>query len=131
MPIKLKVALPGFNVLTETNPRNIVYDSTASHLKTVQSGKIVKTVNASSIVSETIDHKIGIIPMVMGFFRESAGQKWFIAMGQAPDVTLSRPLSDFNVSIGVTETKIIFYFINNAAGQKTIEVQYEIFSEGI
>lgn len=128
----IKITKAGFNVLTENDPRNFIFDSTLNHLKTAGSGTIVKTIAANSIGSETVAHGLGILPLVTGYFRDTVTNngRWYITMSQPVDVVLSRPLAEINVSHSIDTTNIYFYFINDYAVSHEIELKYEFFYEG-
>lgn len=64
----IKVAKPGFNVLTEQNPNNLVYSSKYDTLKYHVSGSISLVVNGAD-AETTITHGLGYIPFFIAFFK--------------------------------------------------------------
>jgi hypothetical protein len=127
---KIIVSKATFNALTETDPRNLIFSSDLNSLKTAGSGTIQKTLSGNSSTSETVAHGLSISPLVLGYFRNTANSNWFIIMSQPAAEILSRPLIDLNVSVEVDTTNLKFYFFNDNASSRTIELQYEFFYEG-
>ena len=130
MTQKIVISKAGFNVLTETDPRNLILDSALNNLKTATSGTISKTLSGGTNTSQAVTHGLGILPLVLGFFRQSGQSEWFITMSAAYLVMFSRPLIDLNVAITVDLTYVTFFFTNDNVASRTIELQYEILYEG-
>jgi len=131
MAQKIVISKSGYNALTETEPRNLIFNSSLNHLKTANSGTITKTLAGGANTSQNVAHGLSVLPLVIGFFRQSGQAEWYITMSAAAAVIFSRPLIDLNVAVGVDATNITFYFINDNAAQRTIELQYEFLYEGI
>ncbi len=132
MVFQLKISKPTYNALTETDPRNLVFDASLNHLKTVSYGSFEREVNSGyeeDYVTVSITHGLGIKPMVIGYFRDTATNNWKITMTQIAPVIPCR--SQFNVEVYVDSTYVKFRIQNYSGSTKTIEVQYEIFYEGI
>lgn len=130
MAIKIIITKAGYNALTETDPRNLIFDSSLNYLKTAGSGSITKTLSGNSTDSQSVAHGLGYYPLVSGFYRNTSDGNWFIIMSTPAATVLSRPLTDLNVGVGVTTSNLVFYFINDNASSREIEVQYEYFYEG-
>lgn len=130
MTQKLAVVKPGYNVLTEDNPKNFIFDSDLNHLKTSSSGKFRRTVAAGNSTTVTVGHFLTYKPLAIAYFRSTANDNWFITMTQV-EATNSRAGINCNVELYV-DTSNIYFKINNYDGSNsfTIEVKYEIFYEG-
>ena len=130
MATALKITKPTFNVLTEGSAKNFIFDSSLNHLKTAGSGIISKTVGAGGILSQSVAHGLAVKPMVVGYWRDTADTKWYITMSQPITATLSRQVTDLNVSHTVDATNIVFYFHNDNGSSHTIQLKYEFLYEG-
>jgi len=131
MAYELKITKSGYNVLTETNPKNFIFDSSLNHLKTVSYGSFQQTVSAwgNSVVS--IYHGLGYKPLAMAYFRNTLNNNYFITMGQVNPETDSRVGISYNVELYLTDNYLYFGLYNFTSGSITFEVKYEIFYEGI
>ena len=130
MAIVIKITKPTYNVLTETNPRNFIFDSTLNHLKTSSSGSFERTVTAGNSTTVYIAHGLGYKPLVLAYFRSTTNSNWFITMTQI-EPTNSRRGINCNVELYIDSTNVYFKINNyDASVTFTIEVQYEIFFEG-
>jgi hypothetical protein len=130
MAIVIKITKPTYNVLTATDPRQFIFDSTLNHLKTSGSGSFTRTVTAGNSTVVAVAHGLGYKPLVLSYFRSTANSNWFISMTQI-EPTNSRLGLNCNVELYV-DTTYVYFKINNYDGSSsfTIEVQYEIFFEG-
>ena len=130
MAIVIKITKPTYNVLTETDSRNFIFDSTLNHIKTSGYGSFQRTVNHGASTIVMVAHGLGYKPLVLAYFRSTANSNWFISMAQL-EPTNGRVLIYFNVELYVDST-YVYFVINNyhASNNYTIEVQYEIFYEG-
>jgi hypothetical protein len=61
MAYKLRISKSGYNVLTETNLNNIIFDSDYNTLKYHSSGSVNLTASGSD-VSTSIAHNLGYVP---------------------------------------------------------------------
>lgn len=129
MSYEIIVSKKGYNVLTETNPKNFILDSRLNHLKTAVPGTMQIVVNASSTNTDSVVHGLGINPLVIAYFNDSADSKWRVPVSQ-PDVTNIRYGTSLNVEVYITDTRVYFKAINRYGTQKTVNIQYEIFYEG-
>lgn len=126
----VRITKAGFNVLTETDPKNMIFDSTVNHAKTAQDGSFTQAVSSFSNTEVTVNHSLGIRPLALAYWRNTANSDWFIPMS-TPEVTTTRlSTGSLNVEIYVTTTQVKFNLINESGSSKTFEVQYEIFYEG-
>lgn len=131
MSYTIRISKEGYNVLTETNPRNLIFDGSLNHLKTAFSGTISKTLNGNTAISQSVTHGLSVLPLVIGFFRQSGQSRWYITMSAAKATIFKRPLIDLNVGTAVDATKVTFFFINDNSSSRTIELQYEVLYEGV
>lgn len=74
--MKIKSVKPGFNVLTETDPRNINLDSdlfeAVMRIQTAGQGSVNLAAGAGSVATVTINHALGYPP----FFQLFCRWKW-------------------------------------------------------
>ena len=86
--MKIKVAKPGFNVLTETDPDNLIYSSDYDTLKYHASGSVnVKPLGSS--LEATVAHGLGYIPYFTAYvdnFAGPAGVNYHMCPGKFDDV---------------------------------------------
>jgi len=126
----LKIAKPGFNSLTETNPKNLIFDSSLNHLKNKIAGSFTQTIAAGGNYTETVAHGLGSVhPLCMAYFRDTSTNNWLIALTEFGVNSSDRKSTEFSVEIFTDTTNVKIKVINNFATSKTIEVQYEIFYE--
>lgn len=132
MPYGIRISKAGYDVIQETDPKNMIFDSDLNHLKTAGSGTLTKTLSASSSSITEVNHTLGVRPLVLAYFHKATINKWYICMAQPGGVgTSSRNYELFNVEVYVTTTKITFNFINNSASLSVdLELKYEYFYEG-
>jgi len=129
MAIVGKITKSTFNVLTESDPKNFIFDSSLNHIKTSGSGNFQRTVTAGNSTVVSVAHGLGYKPLVLAYFRSTANNNWFISVAQI-EPTNARLNINFNVELYV-DTTYVYFKINNYSGVTyTIEVQYEIFFEG-
>lgn len=123
MGYKLAISKKGYDVLTETDAKNFIFDSTLNHLKTAAGGNFQQT--GSDTV--TVAHGLGYRPLVVAYFFDTSDTtKYYIALSGAPSVSPARESAPANVSVYVDTTYVYF----KVSSTITIEVQYEIFYEG-
>lgn len=130
MSYGIRISKAGYDVVQETDPKNMIFDSDYNHLKTAGSGTLTKTVGASSSSTTTVNHSLGVRPLVLAYFHKDGVNKWYICMAQ-PETTQTRQYEQFNVEVYVSTTQIIFNFINSSVGSSVdFELKYEYFYEG-
>lgn len=65
---KLNISKPGFNVLTETDPNNLIFSSDYNTLKYYLSGSItVNGVDDGTLYTQTVAHNLGYIPFFTAY----------------------------------------------------------------
>lgn len=71
MTEKIVISKPGFNVLTETDPNNIIFSSDFNTLKYYASGTVtVNWVDDGTVYTVQVVHNLGYIPFFIAFVRE-------------------------------------------------------------
>lgn len=127
---KILIAKPGFEA-TDPNldDKNKVFDSDLNHLKTAHSDSFTRSLVAYDDLELYYVHGLAYKPMAMAYFRDTANDKWFIAVSD-PSALNPRVNVPFNVGIYCDATKVYFRVLNNDTARE-IEVKYEIFYEGI
>ena len=112
----IRVALPGYNALTDTNPDHFALygDEDWVLIKEKMNGYV--NIQPSSNVH--IVHSLGYIPMVFVYGREASGT-WTLILGDS---------SDSAGHIELTSTDLIIY---NGSGVKAIPFIYYIFYDQI
>lgn len=71
MSNKIKIAKPGYNVLTETNPDNLIFSSDYNTLKYYLSGSItVNWTDDGNLYTQTVAHNLGYIPFFIAFIQD-------------------------------------------------------------
>lgn len=83
MAQKFIISKPGFNVLTETDPDNLIFSSDYGSLMYYASGAVVVT-PAGTSAEAVVAHGLGYIPYFLAYIDRFAGP----------------PLSDFNMCPG-------------------------------
>ncbi len=130
----VKITKSTFNVLSETDPRNFVFDSTLNHLKTGQSGSITVTSAGTDIAGiswGTVTHNLSYRPLVVAYFQDSGTPGlWYQTMAYSSGLA-TRLSSDLNVGQEVGTDSVIFSATSQAgtSGWST-DTMYEIFYEG-
>ncbi len=76
MSNKIIVSKSGFNVLTETDPNNLVYSSAYNTLKYFLSGSLTCVVNVSAntpySITNSVAHNLGYLPFYLTFANQPA-----------------------------------------------------------
>lgn len=130
MSQKIVISKVGYNVLTETDPNNLIFSSDFNHLKNKLFGSFTQTISAGSSYTETIAHGLGSVhPLCMAYFRDTSTSNWLIALTEFGVNFSDRKSTEFSVEIYTDTTNVYIKARNNYASSKTIEVQYEIFYE--
>jgi len=128
MALVVKISKPGFDVLGESDPNNLIFDGEINHLKTSEGDSYTQTVSAFGNSTKTITHSLGYKPLAMAYFRDTSNNNWYIANSDPEDLG-GRYVSS-NCSLYVDDTFVYMKLDNNSASSKEYEVRYEIFYEG-
>lgn len=130
MAFQLKISKPDNNVLTTTDPKNLIFDASLNHLKTALYGSFQRTVDSGyDKTTVSVEHGLGGKPLAVAYFRDTSTGDWQIAFTQIAAVLPCR--SNFNCEISVDSTYVKFMVSNYSGSTKTFEVKYEIFYEGV
>lgn len=121
------ISKPGFDVY-DPDPRNLIFHSDRNHLKTAASGSFQKVFGSSGVQSQIISHSLGYRPLVLSYFKNVADGRYLICYADAPS-SYYRLSGNVNVSFRVSTTQVIFSLESSSA--LTVEVEYEIFYEGL
>jgi len=120
MAYKIKVSKSSYNVLTETNPNNLIFDSAKNTFKIIASGSLInQTVNANP-KTFTFTHSQSSIPAVYAFAKFPDG---YVALPNETNY-------DFNTytwwKVTVDSTNVNFIFYKNG-GNYNVNIKYYIF----
>lgn len=126
----IKIAKPGFNVETEDDPNNLVFDSRLNHLKNKLAGSFTQTVANGATYTKTVAHGLtGKHPLCMAYFRDTSASNWYITMSTYVTPFLNRKSIGLHVEIYSDTTNVYIKVRNSSGSSKEVEVQYEIFYE--
>lgn len=128
MAYKFKISKSGYNVLTETNPDNLIYSSDYDTLKYYSSGNVTLEVNAGEDEKETsITHSLGYIPVFIAYLELD----FSVGSGYWSQVPYN--FEDFstrvNISASADTTKLYFgaYNTNDVFASIDLNFHYKIF----
>ena len=116
---RFRVAKSGYNVLTETDDRNIIFDSSFNIFKIYQTGTVSITVSGNQETTASITHSLGYEPMVLWAFEgdevmPGSSDQTIVSNDQVKIKSLVR------CTITTTQATWHFYNAQNTAGSKTI-----------
>lgn len=118
--MKIKIAKPGYNVLTETNPDNLIYSSDYDTLKYHASGEAQVSVSGSP-AEVTVAHGLGYAPFFIAYVDTFSPS----GLSQVPGDAISANYTIANVYADATN--ITFRVDTNLATPRTFTFQYKIF----
>ena len=127
-----RISKPGIDVLANPQAKDLVLDSELNHLKTFSYGSFQQTVSPYTVYNFIINHNLGYYPLALGYYRVlSTPDRWYICYIN-PDITLTyRYFTNVDVGIAVNQTQLIFKVYSRSSQNETIEVNYEVFYEGV
>ena len=119
MPKVIRVALPGYNALTDNDPRHFSLMSDQDNILIKELIRGTTTVDGGDTVS--INHNLGYIPVVLVFMEAADGTvgtsgRWFQLHG-----------IDSNWLFGITVTTTDLNIISSYIGSDTKNCKYYIF----
>ncbi len=123
MGYKIAISKSGFNVLTETNPDNLIFSSDYNTLKYYVSGSGSVTITASGAGqfdnTATVSHGLGYRPFFSGYIYD--GTNYYM--------NPINSISSFNYGIYVDTSNIYLYGTKYfySAGNYTIYFYYNLF----
>lgn len=134
MTYKLNISKPNKNVLTETNPNNLIFSSDYNTLKYFTSGNYTANIPSQndSIVYETtiINHNLGYYPFFIAYFKFSSNYYYLIP------VWFKDYLHVTFCNVYTTQNSLIFYcydknYLGGAAGGFSVQVFFKIFKNNL
>lgn len=133
MAIKMVISKPGYNALTETDPKNFIFDSNLNHLKTAGSGTVLLGASAGGTSATTVNHSLGYPPLVLAYYRNTSTNtdRWFITTTIFPSTGISRLSTNDSIACFSGSANIGFLYYNTAGSSGTVEILYEYFYEGL
>ena len=85
MSYKIAISKPGYNVLTETDPNNLIFSSDYGTLKYFTSGSLTISVsvaaNTQYSVSNSIVHNLGYLPFTIVFGNQPKSMTGYAPLG--------------------------------------------------
>jgi len=126
----LRISKSTYSAITETDPRNLIFDSGLNHLKTSTPGSFSRTLAGGANTVVTVAHGLGINPLAMAYFNETSNSKWLVSSSVAPSTSGFRYSADVSLSIYCDTTNVYFKLLNGVGSSRTVDVEYEIFYEG-
>lgn len=131
MSVRLAIVKEGFDVRSETDPKNYIFDASLNHLKTYASGTVSKSLTASSSSTEAVAHNLGYRPLVLAYYKTSdASTKWSVPLSDTGNSVPFRLSMNANVTVIVDEDNIYFFIKNKSGATRTIDIEFEVFYEG-
>lgn len=128
MTYGVKVSKIGKSVSSAT-PTDFIMSSEWGTIKFFKYGAGSKTVNASSVVTETITHNAGFFPIVVLYVELTpTSGRWYLApfnLIATEDTYISGSVDD----TGAHATTFQFKIINTTASQKTVSYYYFVIGE--
>ena len=118
--MKIVVAKPGFNALTETDPNNLIYSSDYDTLKYHSSGQAQVSVSGSP-AETVVAHNLGYAPFFIAYVDIFSPSGY----SQVPGDFISGTYTLANVYADATN--ITFRVDTNLATARTFTFQYKIF----
>lgn len=128
----MAISKPGFDVLTETDPQNFIFDSELNHLKTAGYGTVTLTAGSAGTQVQTVAHSLGYQPLVLAYYHNTVtnSDRWFITTTIFPSTGISRLSTNDSVAAFAGTGSIGFLYKNQAGSAGTVELLYEYFYEG-
>jgi hypothetical protein len=119
---KLRIAKPGFNVLTETNLDNIIFDSSYNTLKYYLSGSVDLVVTGSDAEVE-ITHGLGFVPFFIAYVNLYAGDDEYynICPGKFADVGI------YDYAQAYADNQKLYFKVYTNSVSNTFNFRYKIF----
>ena len=130
--IGMFITKPGFDVLYEVNPKNMIFDSDFNHLKTAGYGTVNLSAAAGGTQVQTVNHSLGYQPLVLSYYRNTSTNpdRWMITTTIFPSTGISRVVTNDSVAAFAGTATVGFLYKNNAGSAGTVELLYEYFYEG-
>lgn len=126
MAFKINITKAGYNVLTETNPDNLIFSSDYNTFKYAAAGVINFTIAAggASATEYTLNHNFGYIPVAQAYYTDNTISKYCPLTYYAP----SGSGGYLYVIFYITSTQLIFrVIVFGSTNAKNVTIPYKIF----
>lgn len=125
---KIVITKTGFNVLSETDPNNMVFSSDYDTLKYHVSGSVDIPWTSDGVFEQTISHGLGYTPFFTAAVNPgtTVTDQYSLAPYRVADIGVS-----FEVTIYADSTKIYLTVKTSGAGSETASLKYKIFRNHI
>lgn len=81
---KFKIAKPGYNAQTETNPDNLTFSSDYNTFKYFMSGSVTIDLSTATEFEVTIAHNLGYKPVHFAYLQWEAGAiRWYVLLNRS------------------------------------------------
>ena len=121
---KILVSKPGYNVITETNPNNLIFSSDYDTLKYYSSGNVTLDLNGGTTVEGTITHNLGYAPFFAVYASLGSPQtNW----SNVPVILDDYPIAWIFFSAWVDATKLYIRSTADSVKSMTLISYYKIF----
>lgn len=126
MTFKAKVSKPGFNVLTETNPDNLIFSSDYNTLKYYASGSY-QMANVTTTTNVTIAHNLGYMPFFIVYVND-----FFAQPTQYAEVEYLNSVGGLKAARAYVDANNLYLSYNSGdANPYTINWYYKIFKNSL
>lgn len=108
----IKIANPGVNALTDTNPKNfsLYVDGTTNHILIKEFARGSQSVGA--FVTAEISHNLGYLPVVMVAFEVSSGEfQWVYGLNIFSDYRVWVDTTKVYITNRDSSTRTVHYYI--------------------
>src|SRR3990167_4624758 len=113
MAQKIIISKAGFNALTESDQKNLIFSSDLNHLKNKIAGSFTQTIAAGGSYTETVPHGLGAVhPLCMAYFRDTSTSNWLITMADFGVSFSDRKSTEFAVEI-YSDTTNVYIKVRN------------------
>jgi hypothetical protein len=127
MSNKIIIAKPGFNVLTETDPDNLIFSSDYNTLKYAISGHY-EMLNVTDNTDVTIAHNLGYVPFFLCFCNDFVAQPTYYGMTEFFNSLGGR----LQAARAYVDSTNLYLSLNLAHGSAiTVEWYYKIFKNNL
>ena len=126
MAFKINITKAGYNVLTETNPDNLIFSSDYNTFKYAAAGTVTFTIAAggASATEYTLTHSFGYIPVAQAYYTDNTLSKYYPLTYYAP----SGSGGYLYIVFYITSTQLIFrVVVFGSTPAKNVTIPYKIF----
>jgi hypothetical protein len=127
--MKMEMTKSGISVLTNTDPRNILFSTDYGTLKYYLTGTLsvtIDVVNTDTVGWNTVTHNLGYYPYVEAFLLNTSNQYEYIPTKQGGASTT------WDVNFVITSTQVKFYVVTSGfTVNPTFYFKYFIFKNDL